>query len=253
VIDTWFVPVSIGEVSLAGAGETLESLNQAFHLRARIPSRPGIVAAFTGQPAPRRGGAKLGQAEFIGRSLIVRFPPGERQSRVLVHEVLHLYGGIHVADALDSIMNPILGSFTLDPLNVAIVREMRGRGFYLAGIDRNVLAEIDVPKAIDAYQNALGANLAFRRLGVNEALDARSTSRFIARDKLEKARQLDPHLGDVSRIVAVLLVATDRPAEALRMLEFAAALYGRNSDRGKRMLRRADQLMAELERMYGLD
>jgi hypothetical protein len=89
-------------------------------------------------------------------------------------------------------------------------------------------------------------------MGVAEALEASSNSRFIARDKLEKARELDSHLGDVARAVAALLMADERPAEALQMLEFSAELYGRGSVRGKQMRQRADRLTEALERKYGV-
>jgi hypothetical protein len=221
-----------------------------FHRQVTDRRLTGISAAFTGRPAPRRSGARLGLAEFLGRSLIVRLSREERRSRVLVHEVLHLYGGMHVADDLDSIMNPVAGSFKLDSLNAAIVREMQKRDFRNAPFGQNIVARIDVSKAIDSYVNAIGANLVFRRMGVEEALEARSSSRFTAHEKFKEARELDSHLGDVARVVASLLLADERPAEAVQMFEFSAELYGRNSERGKKVRRRADLLAKWLERNY---
>ena len=101
-------------------------------------------------------------------------------------------------------MNRSKGSFRIDPLNDAIVREMSVRGFRDASFDRNIRAKVDVPKAIEAFMNAIKTNLAFRRMGIVEALEARSSSRFIAKNKLDDARVLDPHLGDVMRVVAAL-------------------------------------------------
>jgi hypothetical protein len=102
VLGTAFVPLSFSSFSSSGAGSRLAAIDEALLSSAGPLPASGIVAAFTERPAPRQPGAwKLGQAEYLGRRTLVRLEPGKVASRTLVHEVLHLYGGVHINPDLD--------------------------------------------------------------------------------------------------------------------------------------------------------
>jgi tetratricopeptide (TPR) repeat protein len=238
-----FVLVSIGAFSSKGTSAQLEPIFEAFRRQTTRAPAPGILAAFTDRPRPRRPGRhRRGLAEFLGRSLIVRLAPEGELSRVLAHEVLHLFGGVHVTEDVTSLMNPTGGSFVLDPPNARIVRELRERRFARGGIDANVLPWIDLESTTAAFESALTVNLAFRRAGITQALDAAQHSRYDARRIAREAVQLDSHLADVTQFLATLLLQRDRPAEAIALLEAAVRLYGPNSAKGKRAQSRADAL-----------
>ena len=78
--------------------------------------------------------------------MAVRLEPREVKSRTLIHEVLHLYGAVHINPDLDSIMTPSGSSLDLDPANRAIIELLRRRRF---GTGRSVK-----PAMIPAAGNA---------------------------------------------------------------------------------------------------
>lgn len=248
-LEVVFLPVSIQP--FRGAGTTSQLAPHFARLVAiTTPGPPqGIVAGFTARPPPDRPGEhKLGLAEFLGRRLLVRLPPERRSSRVLAHELLHLYGAIHVSPELDSLMNPTGGSHQLDAPNGAIVRALRGRRFSRAGFESDVLAHIELEKALAAYAAALRTNLAFRQAGIVAAFETRDTSRYLAAQRARRARALDPHLADVAGMLARLMLADERRAEALLLFDLTAKLYGRRTPEGRRAEAAGRDLAAEMER-----
>jgi tetratricopeptide (TPR) repeat protein len=235
-----FVVVDQGAFRSAGAGLDLAPIIAA-GLR-QHPETPatGVVFFATGRPIPRAAGAwRQGQATLLGNEVGVRLASGEVASRVLAHEVMHLFGAIHVNPELESLMNPSGDSLVVDTWNAAIVRATRGRSFGPGGIEANVLSRVDRSAAIAAYSAALGANVALRNAGIVAALDANQGSARAAAPQARSAVQLDDHLGDVADLVAHLLLRDGRPAAAVRAWETAAALYGPDSAQGRRALRNA--------------
>jgi len=105
VLETRFVPIAILPFDSGDTPNDLDSIHAAFLAKTRPPAE-GIFAAITGRPVPSGDEIyRKGVAEFLGRSLAVRVAPGASQSRILAHEILHLYGAIHVLDDVDSLMN----------------------------------------------------------------------------------------------------------------------------------------------------
>lgn len=247
VFDVRFVVMSIGRFRSARLGGELDPMHAALRKLAPHRRESGIVAGLTGRPAPRaKGHWKDGVADFLGRRLTVRVAPGSTSSRVLSHEILHLYGAIHVLEGMESIMNPSGRSLHMDPMNLDIVRALTDRRFDRGGFGRNVLPQIDVSRTIDAYVRALRANLVFRDAGIAEAIEMRRESRYLARAARRRVKRLDEHLGDVSSIVANLMLADDRRVEAVLLFDLASDLYGRRSERGRRMHARAGELREQL-------
>jgi tetratricopeptide (TPR) repeat protein len=247
-----FVPVSIGEFRSGGIPPDLESIHGAFTRATASPPGGGVLAAFTGRPLPRHGpDAKKGIAEFLGRRLTVRLDPRAVQSRALAHEILHLYGAMHVADDLDSLMNPAGDSLTLDPLSHRVVRATRWRTFESGRFERDVLPWIDLRETIDAYVAVLGANLTFRQMGIAGIVEQQSGSHPSSAAQAGRVTVPDPHLADVSRIVAVLMLSDGRRVEALSLLETAAELYGRGTKRGRETAEHAEALRQSLLEQSG--
>jgi len=240
-----FVVVSLGEFRSAGAGLDLSPILDAGRSQHPQVSATGVVAFATGRPTPRAAGVwKQGEAELLGRFLVVRFARGEVASRVLAHEVIHLFGGVHVNPDIDSLMNPSGRSVVLDPWNAAIVRATRARDFGPGGIDANVLPHANLDAMIAVYRAALGTNVALRNAGVVEALEGAHGSVRAAAPQALEAMQLDEHLGDVAGLVAQLLLRDGRPAGAANLWETAARLYGPETARGRRARRNARALAA---------
>lgn len=239
-----FVVVDQGAFQSAGAGFDLGPILAA-GLR-QHPEAPGSGVVFfaTGRPVPRAAGAwRQGQAALLGNVLGVRLARGEVASRVLAHEVMHLFGAIHVNPEVESLMNPSGGALVVDPWNAAIVRATRSRAFGPGGIEANVLARVDRPATIAAYSQALGANVAMRNAGITAALDANQGSARAAATQARGAVQLDDHLGDVADLVAHLLLREGRPAGAVRAWESAAVLYGPDSAQGRRAQKNASAVL----------
>jgi tetratricopeptide (TPR) repeat protein len=249
-----FVPVSIGAFRSVGASDDLDTIDAAFGRDVPGNPQPGIQAAFTERPFPRRAGErKRGLAEFMGRRLTVRLEPGSMDSRVLAHEILHLYGAIHVVEEVESLMNPVGTSMQLDRASYRIVRATRRRTFRGGGPERDLLPRVDLAETIAAYEAALALNLTFRKLGLEEALESRRTSRYHAANQAREALRMDSHLADVLVMVSTLLRADARQVEALRLLEVAAALYGSDTRRGRETARNAERLRRWLVRAYGVE
>ena len=243
LIDTVFVPVSFAAFSSAAASDDLDAIDRAFLAATPSPPAAGLVAVFTGRQPPRRSGRwRLGQAEFLGRRLVVRLEPESATSRTLLHEVLHLYGGVHVADDFESLLNPGGDALTLDRANARIIGLVRQRRFGPGGLTSNVMPFVESEALVAAYEESLRFNLAARRHGVLEALEARETSRFQAAHLAREASQLDSHLADVSRFVALLLIGQERFQQAAGLLEVAARLYGPRTQRGREAQARAQIL-----------
>jgi tetratricopeptide (TPR) repeat protein len=229
-----FVVVSLGQFRSAGAGLDLSPILDAGRRQHPEVSATGVVAFATGRPTPRAAGVwKQGEAELLGRFLALRLARGEVASRVLAHEVMHLFGGVHVNPDVDSLMNPSGRSLVLDPWNAAIVRATRARDFGPGGIEANVLPNANLDAMIAAYRAALGANVALRNAGVLGALEGAHGSVRAAAPQARAAMQLDEHLGDVASLVAQLLLRDGRRAGAASLWETAARLYGPETARGR--------------------
>jgi hypothetical protein len=151
---------------------------------------------------------------------------------------------VHVAEDVESLMNPAGGALILDPLNARIVGELRARRFH-GDLAEDVFAVIDLEATTRAYEDALRTNLALRRAGLAEAVDA-SGSRLAARRAAAQVRGLDPHLGDVARFVSRLLWRGERPASAASLLDVAARLYGPRTPEGRRAAEDADRIWRQL-------
>jgi hypothetical protein len=255
ILDTVFLPVTTRPFSSAGAvaaqrtpSPELSAIASAFrHSAGPLPAN-GIIASFTERRPPRRrGSVRLGQAEYFGRRMTVRLDPDQLESRILLHEILHLYGGVHIADDVPSLMNPRGKELQLDAANLRIARLTRARGFGPGGLERNVLEVVDPQELVQVLLNALRLNLHFRKLGIQDAREARKTSRVQAARQVRQAGALDQHLGDVSRLVARLELYQGYEASAARYFDVAAALYGPKSQRGRQAAERADQLWRRFE------
>jgi len=244
-----FLPMTMRGFESSAASASLGELHAAFRAQfaTRTPKR-GVLALFTERPPSRSlPGDSLGQAEFLGRRLAVRLEPAPEPgpNRVLLHELLHLYGGVHVADDVESLMNPSGGGRVLDPMNARIVRELRTRRFG-TDLDADVLDRIDLEATTRAYEDALRANLALRRAGLSAALELATTSRLEARRLAAGVRELDPHLADVARFVSALLWRGERRASAAFLLETASRLYGPATPRGKKAAAEAERIWDEI-------
>jgi hypothetical protein len=240
VLQTAFVPITI-ERFRSGGSSDLATIFQAFHDSVgRMPSY-GLVAALTDRPPPRRRGShQLGLADFLGREILVRLSPGKIASRTLIHEVLHIYGGVHVAPGIESLMNPSGESKNVDPMNRTIVELVRNRRFGPGGMNSNILPYTDVERLASAYTDSLRVNLGLRRRGVDEA--RAETSRYVGAEIGRKALEMDPHLGDVARMTGSLEAELGHFAEAAALVEAAGRLYGLRSPRGHQMRERAAAL-----------
>jgi tetratricopeptide (TPR) repeat protein len=249
VLHVRFVPVSMAAFRTRALSSQLDPIFESLRRTATPPPKRGIVAGVTGRRPPRAAGHwKLGLAEFLGRTLVVRDAP--RQRRVLVHELLHLFGAVHVSERFPSIMNPDGGAMDLDGPNVGIVRATQRRGFTGRGFEADVIARVDLEEMIAAYLGALEVNLELRKLGIAEAIQAGKLSRHQQRRERREATRLDPHLGDVSRRLAWLMLADGRRVEALFLLETAVQLYGRRSVRGKATFEESEALRKALVERY---
>ncbi len=246
VLATRFVPVELRALQSGQGPLRLEPWYQRFRLStARAPA--GIIAAFTERPPPQAGaGYSRGLAAFLGRHLVVRLEPGQTTSRVLAHEILHVYGAIHVSPELESLMNPTGESKRLDVANQRIARAVRGRTFQGIGLQADVFAHADLDEVLAAYQAALAVNMLFRNAGITQAIRSSAYSRPLAARKARRATRLDPHLADVSRMLARLMLANGRRGEALLLLDSAARLYG-NTSEGREARAASEALARELE------
>lgn len=238
-----FVVTGVAPFQSAGAGFDLPAIAAA--ARAQQPGLPsdGIVFVATGLPTPKQPGTwKAGEAELLGRSLAVRLARGEVSSRVLAHEVIHLYGGVHVSPEVDALMNPSGTSLAMDPWNAAILRATRARRFGPGGIEENVLPHVALAATIAAYRSALRANVALRNAGIVEALGESGGSVRGAASGVRRAMDLDEHLGDVASFLAQLLLRDGQPAGAARMWDVAARLYAPGDARSRIAARNARSL-----------
>ena len=249
---TRFVVMRMHELEDAPAGTSLDRLLDVVAARTHA-APPGIVAAFRGEPTPRRPGANRGVARYLGRHLVVRDAPGEEVVQTLAHEVLHLYGGIHVLDDLESLMNPSGDSREVDALNVRIAQVMASRGFAAAGVERDVLERIDLEAAAEAYRRALQVNLTFRKLGLDALVGDAKQLGPGARRAVEAEIGIDDHLADVARFASRLYWEIGERVQSVALLDAASQLYGVRSTRGRMARAQSDRLRARLAEEYGLE
>jgi tetratricopeptide (TPR) repeat protein len=255
VLDTVLLPVSVGpyrsgqtDRARRTARPSLAAIDAAFQKTAGPLPSNGIIAVFTERtPPPVRGTVRLGHAEYLGRRLVVRLQPDEVVSRTLLHEILHLYGGVHISDDVPSLMNAAGKETQLDRANLRIARTTRTRGFGQGSLERNLLDVVDPQELVQALLAALRLNLHFRRLGIQDALEARDTSRIQAGRQAREAAALDKHLGDVSNLIARLELYQGYEASAARYFEVAASLYGPNSRKGQLASESAERLWRRSE------
>lgn len=228
VLHTRFLPVSLESFDGAALGEGLAPvLREVRHLAGA--HQQGIVAAFGAPPAAERPGAARGLADYLGRTLAVR--DDADVARVLAHELAHLYGGVHVAPELPSLMNASGDSRRLDPLNARILRALAARTFGPGGTERNVIPHLDRGEAIAALEDALALNLTYRRLGLDRW--PRGLPPGGAERRARAVGVQDQHLADVSRFLARLLWDDGQQARAVALLEMASRLYGADTERGR--------------------
>jgi hypothetical protein len=247
VLETRFVPVAIDSFESGDVPNDLDQIHQSFVAHHDAPDE-GILAAVTERAIPVGPGVfKKGVAEFLGRSLVVRLEPRATQSRVLAHEILHLYGAIHVLDDVDTLMNPAGTSLLLDGPSIRIARALRLRAFGPGGIEENVLPWIDLAETVAAYRTALSVNLDLRDAGIAEALQEHLTSPERAALRAWQATRLDTHLADAARLVAAVMLADAHREEALRLLKLSSQLYGVDSPRGRETAAQAELLRSSLE------
>ena len=236
-----FVPVSLGPFATAQGHVSLRSIDEDFRATAGpLPPR-GLIAVLTETPVPRRAGSwRLGQASFLGRDLIVRIDKGAIESRVLAHEILHVYGGVHVSDEVNSLMNPSGESLHLDPANVALARLTKARRFGRGGVSQTVLPHVDQGRLAGTYMEWLAFQLDVRRRGMANAEGEVETSRYIAAATARKSAKLDPHMADVAAFTGQLLLVMGEPEQAADLFVVAARLYGLRTARGREMVRRSE-------------
>jgi tetratricopeptide (TPR) repeat protein len=242
LIKTYFVPVSISAFDTTRVGADLSALEQAWSTSQRRWPGDGILVAFTERTLGRRQRQMLGRAELLGRRTIVRLVPEATESRVLIHEVFHLYGGVHVADVVDSLMNPSGDTSTLDPLNAEIITLTRNRGFGPGGERANINPYVDKEKLVQTYMQALRVNLTFRKEGLGRASELGRASRVAADNLIRGAVRLDDHLAQVSERVSQMLVEDRLYAKAAEYNDLAAKLYGEASPKGREQTLKGERL-----------
>lgn len=245
VLRTTFVPVAIAPFESERVTADLGSIHGAMLAAIDRPPLEGILAGFTRRESPRTATAnRLGQAVYLGRELVARIDPKDHQGRTLAHEIVHLYGGIHLSDEIPSLMNPSGGAWSLDRYNTRIVEITRTRRFGPAGLDRNVLSRVDEHELAEALLAALRVNVNLRNAGLAEALEQARTSRVVASQQARAAMSEDRHLGEVAQLTAIILQRADRAAEAVLLMESAARLYGPRTAPGRAAQAQADRWRA---------
>jgi hypothetical protein len=205
----------------------------------------------TEKPPGTYAEARLGQAIHLGRRAIVRIDPGASESRTLLHEILHLYGAVHVAESVDSLMNPGGNSTEMDPMNGSILAVTRERQFASDSMEQNLFARVDEHELIDVYIEVLRVNLGLRRRGLDEASRASRESRYTAQDIAENAMQLDDELARVAMLLSNLYLRDAFYAKAAEYCDLAARLFGMDRARGRQQRARAEKLRQISVSTYG--
>ena len=245
LLATTFVPIAIHPFSSEGVPEDLDSIDRAMLASIERTPLDGIIAGFTRRVSPRTPRAhRLGEARYFGRELVVRIDPKDLEGRTLAHEVLHLYGAMHLSPEIPSLMNPSGGEWLLDPYNAAILRVTASRRFGPGPFERNVLQHVDEAALAEALVHAIVVNVRFRNAGIEEALAEARTSRVVGRMRARRATADDSQLAPVARLTAYVLIRADRPAEGVLMMESAARLYGPRSAEGRAAQKQADRWRA---------
>jgi hypothetical protein len=83
-----------------------------------------------------------------------------------------------------------------------------------------------------------------------QAIRSSGYSRPLAAREAQRATSLDPHLADVLRMLARLMLADGRRGEALLLLDSASRLHA-NTPAGREAHAAAEALRRELEALYG--
>jgi hypothetical protein len=247
-----FVVTTTGGFDAEGVGAELGPILGRLAARTRQGPAEGLVAGFTAVPPPPTRRVEYGLAHYLERHLVVRMDSRPDALLVLAHEIVHLFGGIHVVDDVESLMNAHSMVPKLDTANARIARALRDRTFGPGGIERNVVARVDLDASIEALEYGLAVNLTYRKLGLERLLRDESLSRYHAAREAERVTTLDPHLGDVSSFLAALLWHDGRRVQAVHFLEIASRLYGAQSARGRSTRVRADALRERLKAEYGV-
>jgi len=241
LLDTIFVPVSIKTFTTAGVLDDLGAVHNA--MLSAIPRQPlsGIIAGFTRRKSPRtRTAHRLGEARYFGRELVVRLNEKDLEGRTLAHEVLHLYGAMHLAPEIPSLMNPVSGDWVLDAYTVRILKLTASRRFGPGSFERNILSHVDNEALADALVAALRVNVHFRNVDVAGAHAEAERSKGVARFEMRQATTEDQVLAQVAELTAWVLMRADRPAQAVRMMENAGKLYGVRKKRGRAAMAQAE-------------
>jgi hypothetical protein len=247
-----FLVVTTDGFDAEDVGPELDAILFALGARTRLGPPRGLIAGFTAVPPPPRRRIEYGLARYLERHLVVRFHPNSDPLLVLAHEVAHLFGGIHVVDEVESLMNANSMAPKLDAANARIVRSLRARSFGPGGVERNVVPQVDLDESIEALERGLAVNLTYRKLGLERLLRDETLSRYHAAREVERVTTLDPHLGDVSSFLAALLWHDGRRVQAVHFLEIASRLYGSETRRGRGARARADALRQRLKAEYGV-
>jgi hypothetical protein len=235
ILDTAFVPVSLKAFRSERGGPDLLSIDAAMRRQVDDSPEQGIVAVFTQRSVPSDGREwRSGQAELLGERMVIRLVPETTMSRTMVHETLHLYGGVHLSTEFDSLMNPGGGSLQVDELNLRIALLTRERRFYRdVGIEGDVLRYTDSDELLAAYLQLLEFNLRPRNRDLLRANDESTRSKALAAQLTWEATELDDHMAQVSEFLGRLYLRRNRLEDARNFYELAAKLHGLGTVEGQ--------------------
>jgi tetratricopeptide (TPR) repeat protein len=248
-----FLVVTTDGFDAERAGPELGAILGALGARTRRGPAWGMIAGFTAVPAPPLRRIEFGLAHYLERHLVVRMHPKADPLLVLAHEIIHLFGGIHVVDELESLMNVYSMVPRLDAANARIAQALRGRTFGPGSVERNVVPRVDVDEVIESLEYGLAVNLTYRKLGLERLLRDETLSRYHAAREAERVTTLDPHLGDVASFLAALLWHDGRRVQAVHFLEVAARLHGAQTARGRHIQVQAEGLRRRLKAEYDME
>jgi tetratricopeptide (TPR) repeat protein len=252
LLRTAFLPVSIKPFSSDQVtSNELGAIKYAWLSGLRSAPRNGIMMAFTERPPPRRQGARLGEAQLLGRVSIVRLEPEESGSRVLIHELFHLYGGVHVSPDIHSLMNPSGNSLALDPVNRGIAELTRERLFTGRGPEVDLYPFIATDELIGVYDRALRVNMAIRQRGLGEARAAQKDSRYLAGDIARQALGMDTDLAQVAQMIGDFMARDRAYAGGATYYDLAAELFDPRSPQGQAAMTRAEEMRRYSQHIYG--
>lgn len=250
VLDTTFLPVTFTAFDSSGSDPQLSAIVEAALSVSGGQPPEGIVAVFTERTIPRDGNVwSLGEAQWLGEQMAVRLRPDETTSRSAVHEILHLYGAVHVAPEVDSLMNPQGTSLDLDQVSHWIVSLLRGRHFSRDGdVEQDILPHVDVETLANAYTQMLNSYLAIRLRGIERAESLRASSPEEAAMIGALATQIDPEMAKVANFSANLALYRGAYPEARGFFDASAILHGRDTAAGQHALERSREIRRKLRK-----